>query len=300
MAYSADDLALAALLRIVPGGYRLVDASDQRFVGVRDRFVRLAMRHVGPRPSLVGFCGPDQDPRAAAAAAAGWASPNLVPTAIQRRVEPGVVVVALHPPAGVAAGRVAGSPVRTAIWTVRDGRARTPARPPGSPSPRLLRQAVASLERGEPPPSIGTIDVAERALMYGRGTRRGFTFGGGAGIIVVLLVLFGLRVLPGFLAGRSPGRGGQGQGPCAGVASCVEIGPGSNGTALAVPGGSRVVVRLSGQAGCLEDSAPAVLVFEECITTGGDPAEVVSVYRAAAPGRAELGRAGFSVSVSVR
>src|SRR5947209_20053494 len=99
--YSADDLALAALLKIVPAGYRLVDVTDTRFPGVRDKFVRLALKHVGPRPSLVGFCGPDQDPVAAAGAAAAWAAANLGPTAIQRRVDPGVVVVTLEPPAGV-------------------------------------------------------------------------------------------------------------------------------------------------------------------------------------------------------
>ncbi|HEV1998383.1 MAG TPA: hypothetical protein VGR61_09685 [Candidatus Dormibacteraeota bacterium] len=28
--YSADDLALAALLKIVPGGYRVIDVNDER------------------------------------------------------------------------------------------------------------------------------------------------------------------------------------------------------------------------------------------------------------------------------
>ena len=300
--YSADDLALAALLRIVPGGYRLVDVSDGRFVGVRDRFVRLALRHLGPKPSLVGFCGPDQDPREAAAAAAGWAAQNLRPSAIQRRVQPGVLVIALDPPAGVDSGRVAGLPVHASIWTVTGDRARTPSRPPGAPAPRLLKQAVASMARGEPPPSIGTIDVAERALMSGRSSRRNFTLGSGAGLGAVIVVFVLLRFLPGLLFGRGPAQPPQNTG-CTAPQGCVSLGPASNGSTVRVPAGSIVFLRLpgpgDGQDGCPQDSDTRVLEFQQCTTTGGNPGEVIALYRAAAGGTARLTRPGFALSVVV-
>lgn len=301
--YTIDDLALAALLRIVPGGYRLVDAADERFVGVRERFVRLALRHLGPRPSLVGFCAPGEDPREAAAALAGWAAQNLRPSAIQRHVEPGVVVVALDPPVGVVAGRVGGLPVHATTWVVAGGRARTPSRPRGAPSPRLLKQAVAALESGAPPPSIGQIDVAERALMAGRGNRRTFTLGGGAGLGIVILVFVLLRFLPGLVGGRgAPPPQGQGN-VCAAAQGCVGLGPDSNGTTARLAAGTVLLLRLpapgSGQDGCLRDSDLRVLVFQQCTTTGGDPGEVVAVYRAGEPGTARLTRPGFVLTIEV-
>jgi hypothetical protein len=299
--YSADDLALAALLKIVPAGYRLIDVTDGRFPGVRDRFVRLALKHVGPRPSLVGFCGPDQDPVAAATAAAAWAAANLVPTAIQRRVDPGVVVIALDPAAGVEPGMVRGVPVKTAIWTVHGGRVRSPGRPPGSPAPRLVTGAVVSLERGAPPPSIGQVDVAERALMYGRSNRRSFTLGGGATVGLLIAGYLLLRIVPGLFLPR-----GQ-QGPPREAAGCVapdciSLGPGDNGRQVTAPPGTLVLVVLpqaGGAAGCFEDSDPAVLQLVQCTTTGGSAPEVGGTYRAANPGAAVLSRDQYAVTVTV-
>jgi len=295
--YSADDLALTALLKIVPGGYRLIDLSDQRFVGVRDRFQRLALKHLGPRPSLVGFVGPDQDALAAASAAAEWAGHNLVPSAIQRRVQPGVVVIASNPPPGTEAGLVAGAPVKTAIWTVDGGRLRSPGRPPGSPSPGLVRGAVASLERGEGPPSIGKIDVAERALMSGKPRRRSFTLGGGAGIGILLVGYLLLRTVPGLLFGRSQQNGTN---ACT-AQNCVVLGSADSGKTVAVDQGMLVVVQLPAGgtgAGCtLLDSAAAVLQFEGCAL---DSARETDSYRAATPGTATLRRDGFIATVTVR
>lgn len=191
--YTADDLALTALLRIVPTGYRLIDVGDTRFGGVREKFVRLALRHVGPRPSLVGFVEPDADAAAAARAAADWAAQNLVPNAIQRRVTPSVLVVA--PLSQAAAGPVADTPVRASVLVVDEGARVRGGTPPGCPSPQVIRDAAARLERGEPAPSIGSIDVAERTLMYGRG-RRGFYDSPVLTIVGVLAVLGLLSRVP--------------------------------------------------------------------------------------------------------
>jgi hypothetical protein len=298
--YSADDLALAALLKIVPGGYRLIDTSDTRFLGVREHFTRLALRHVGAKPSLVGFCGPDQDPRVAAASAAGWASRNLVATAIQRRVDPGVLVIALEPPPGVDPGMVRGLPARTAIWSVEGGRLRAAGRPPGSPSPRLVGGAVAALERGDPPPSIGQIDVAERSLMYGHRSRRSFTLGGGAGIATLIAVYFLLRFLPALLFPRGPAQA-QRQSPGCVAPACVNLGPVDSGRRLTLPAGTEVLVTLprGGSQACITDSDTAVLQLEQCTTTGGDNAATVGLFRAAASGTATLSGDQFQVTVVV-
>ncbi|MDQ6749002.1 MAG: hypothetical protein M3010_12975 [Candidatus Dormibacteraeota bacterium] len=300
--YSADDLALASLLQIVPGGYRLIDVTDSRFTGVRDLFGRLALRHIGPTPSLVGFCGPGQDPAAAAAAAAGWAAANLVPTAIQRRVDPGVVVVAVDPGDGTAPGMVAGLPVPTAIWTVRAGRLMAPGRPPGAPKPRLVAGALATLEKGGPPPSIGQIDVAERALLTGRSSRRSFTLGGGAGIGLLIGGYLLLRILPGVFAPRQPAPPARQEATCA-APDCVALGAADNGRQVELAPGALVVVVLpqgTEQASCFRDSDPAVLQLVQCTTTGGGSPEVAGTYRAAAPGTATLSRDQYAVTVTVR
>jgi hypothetical protein len=172
-ALDLDDLARAVLIQVVPGGYRLIDESDSRFVGVRERFSRLALKHVGPKPSLVGFAAPGVDPRDAARAAAAWAAENLRPNAIQKHVTPGVLVIALGgPELAAAAGPLAGAAVRATVWTATpDGRAETRGGAPGCPPASVLRGALRRLLAGEPAPTIGQIDVAERALMYGRGRR---------------------------------------------------------------------------------------------------------------------------------
>lgn len=299
--YSADDLAIAALLKIVPGGYRLIDVSDTRFTGVREHFTRLALRHVGSRPCLVGFCGPEQDAEIAAAAAAGWAAATLVPTAIQRRVKPGVVVIAIDPPPGVQPGSVRGVPARTAIWTVAGGRLHASGRPTGAPSPRLVRNALAALERGESPPSIGQVDVAERALMSGRGNRRTFTLGGGAGIGTLVVIFLLLRFVPGLLFQRGSAPP-QRQAPACAAPGCVSLGPEDAGRTLAVAPGTVVLVTLplGATQACLTDSDPSVLQLEQCGSTGGDQPSTVGLYQAAAAGTATLSHDQFSVTVVVR
>jgi hypothetical protein len=299
--YSTDDFAIAALVKIVPGGYRLIDGSDTRFPGVREQFSRLALRHVGSRPSLVGFCGPDQDAGVAGAAAAGWAAANLVPTAIQHRVTPGVVVIAIDPPPGVKAGMVRGAPARTAIWTVVDGRLNASGRPPGAPSPRLVRTALAALERGEPPPSIGQVDVAERQLMSGRSNRRSFTLGGGAGIGTIIAIFLLLRFVPALLFPRGSAPP-QRQAPACASPGCVSLGSADSGRTLTVAPGTEVLVVLpqGGTPACLTDSDAAVLQLEQCGTSGGDNPSTLGVYRAAAAGTATLSHDQFRVTVLVR
>jgi hypothetical protein len=299
--YSTDDLAIAALLKIVPGGYRLIDGSDTRFAGVRERFTRLALRHVGSKPSLVGFCGPDQDAGVAAAAVAGWAAANLIPTAIQRRVTPGVVVIAVEPPPGAQAGMVRGAPARTAIWTIAGGRLHASGRPPGAPSPRLVRSALAALERGEPPPSIGQVDVAERQLMSGRRNRRTFTLGGGAGIGTIIAIYLLLRFVPALLFPRGSAPP-QRQAPTCAAPGCVSLGPSDTGRTLTVAPRTEVLVIVPQGAiqACLTDSDGAVLQLEQCGTTGGDNPSTLGLYRAAATGTAILLHDQFSVTVVVR
>jgi hypothetical protein len=124
---ATDDLARAALLRIVPSGYRLIDEHDERFTGIREKFVRLALKHLGGKPSLVGFVDAGVDAQEAARAAAAWAAQNLTPSAIQRRVDPGVLVIAVN--GAATAGPVPGAAVSSAVWTVApDGRVETAGR----------------------------------------------------------------------------------------------------------------------------------------------------------------------------
>jgi len=63
---AADDYARALLLRLVPTGYRLIDAGDPRFAGVRQDFIRLAFKHIGPlgtyRALRLGSSEPDLRP----------------------------------------------------------------------------------------------------------------------------------------------------------------------------------------------------------------------------------------------
>ncbi|HEV3231747.1 MAG TPA: hypothetical protein VG245_05780 [Candidatus Dormibacteraeota bacterium] len=167
--FDPDDLARAVLLRVVPRGYRLIDATDTRFPGLRDRCFRLALRHLGPRPCLVAFCDPRQDPGEAARWLAAWAAQNLRPNAIQKRVSPGVLVIAVGAPDLGVAGPVAGVGVPAVVWAVSpEGRAETRGDVPGGPPAGDLRQALRRLLAGEPAPTIGQVDVAERTLMSGR------------------------------------------------------------------------------------------------------------------------------------
>src|SRR5258708_21124975 len=204
-----DDLARAMLLRIVPTGYRVIDQSDSGFTGVSAYFIRLALKQVGPTPSLVGFCAPGADVAQAALAAATWAAANLRPTAVQPRVRPGVVVVAItaqdQEPAG--GGMVGDAAVPTAVWFAGPSGVRTPGRPPGSPSPRLLQDAQRRLIGGEPAPTIGHVDVAERTMIAGVRRQPRFAIGTGGGPLVVGGAFTALRVAGALSAGARP-RGG--------------------------------------------------------------------------------------------
>src|SRR5258708_8095265 len=135
-----DDLARAMLLRIVPTGYRVIDDGDGRFPGVSSHFIRLALRHVGPRPSIVGFCADGADAREAGLAAAGWAAANLRPTAVTRSVRPGVVVIAITDSDGPPnrGGMIEGAAVPTGVWVAGPSAVKTPRPPPPPPSPPPL------------------------------------------------------------------------------------------------------------------------------------------------------------------
>ncbi|MHB8509800.1 MAG: hypothetical protein ACYDGR_14330 [Candidatus Dormibacteria bacterium] len=191
-----DGLARAVLLRVLPTGYRLVDPGDVRFGEVRAPFLRLALRHLGPRPSLLGFCEVGVDVESAARGLAAWASTNFVPNAIQKRLSPSVVVIAIDPPPSIRPGLIAGAAVPTAIWTVAaDGSVQAASRPPGAPAPGLVRRAAAELTRGAEPPTIGQLDVAERTVMAGS-VGRGYADTGGLYLLLgVGAVLFALRTL---------------------------------------------------------------------------------------------------------
>ncbi|MEA2646481.1 MAG: hypothetical protein QOE92_1564 [Chloroflexota bacterium] len=264
--YDPDDFARAVLLRLVPQGYRLIGESDERFAGRRDAFTRLALKHLGPRPSLVGFIAPGQDPRAAAASLADWAAANLRPTAVQRNVSPGVVVVA--PDASVVPGAVPGTAAPAAVWTVDAEGVHATGRPSGSPSPAILKDADRRLRRGEAAPTIGHIDVAERTMMSGRGRQRAFALGSGGVIVLVILGFLFLRFIGSALTPR-----GQPQQPPAQAAggicaqSCVLVDPaatGSGTTSRNVALGGQLRLRVKGATECPASPNPGVLRLDAC------------------------------------
>jgi hypothetical protein len=169
LAFSVEDLALTALVRILPRNrYRLAALTDSRFQSFASNTTRIAYRQQGATPAFLLFSGPNQNPHAAAMAAAGWAEANWRPNAIQRRVRPGVVVVHVAPGNQLTpAGPVAGAAVPAAVWTVDSatGRVATAGKPPGSPSGGEIRHAANSLMRGVPAPSLGELDLAEKGVM---------------------------------------------------------------------------------------------------------------------------------------
>ncbi|HXC75651.1 MAG TPA: hypothetical protein VNU19_01230 [Candidatus Acidoferrum sp.] len=194
MAFSVEDLARTALVRILPRSrYRLAAANDSRFASFAGNSARIAYRQQGATPAFLIFSGPGQDPRAAATAAAAWAEANWRPNAIQRRVSPGVVVVQVAPAGELTKpGFVDSTAVPAAIWTVdsETGRVDTSGQPPGSPSGGEVRHAGAALAQGLPAPSLGELDHAEREIMQMR--TRPMPQGVG-GIVGIVLVLFALR-----------------------------------------------------------------------------------------------------------
>lgn len=205
MPFDAEGLARTALVRILPRSrYRLAGANDARFAGFAPQTVRSAYRQQGGEPAFLLFSGPGQDPRAAALEAARWAEANWRPSAIQRRVRPGVVVVHVAPASELGpAGLVAGAAVPAVVWNVdsESGRVEVAGRPPGSPSAGEIRRAASGLARGEPAPALGELDLAERSLMQVRTRSMSLGVSGVVGVVIVLFALrFGLSSLLGVLS----------------------------------------------------------------------------------------------------
>jgi hypothetical protein len=197
-----EDLAVTALVRILPRRrYRLAALSDARFQSFASNTTRIAYRQQGATPAFLLFSGPGQNPHSAALAAAGWAEANWRPNAIQRSVRPGVVVVHVAPGNQLTpSGPVAGAAVPAAVWTVdsASGRVETEGKPPGSPSPGDIRSSVDALMRGEPAPSLGELDMAEKGVMQLRTAGMPPALGYG---VRILLLLFALRYGLGGIAG---------------------------------------------------------------------------------------------------
>jgi hypothetical protein len=194
LAFSVEDLARTALVRILPRSrYRLAAPTDSRFASFAANSARIAYRQQGATPAFLIFSGPGQDPRAAATAAAVWAEANWRPNAIQRMVRPGVVVVQVAAAGELTTtGLVASTAVPAAIWTVDSdsGRADASGQPPGSPPASEIKRAGAALAQGLPAPSLGELDHAEREIMQMRSVAMPQAVGGVVGIV---LLLFGLR-----------------------------------------------------------------------------------------------------------
>jgi hypothetical protein len=208
--FGAEDLAITALVRILSRGrYRLAARTDERFQTFATNTVRIAYRQQGGTPAFLLFSGPGQNPHSAALAAASWAEANWRPNAIQRKVRPGVLVV--HVAAGnqlTPPGPVAGAAVPAAVWTVDSatGRVETAGRPPGSPSAGDIRRSANALMRGEPAPSLGELDMAEKGVMQLRTAGVSPMLGYGVRILLILFALrygvggdFGLFALPSLL-----------------------------------------------------------------------------------------------------
>jgi hypothetical protein len=220
LAFTVEDLARAALVRILPRSrYRLAAQNDARFQAFASNTTRIAYRQLGATPAFLLFSGPGQDARAAATAAAAWAEANWRPNAVQRTVLPGVVVVQVAPRSELTvAGPVAGAAVPAAVWTVdsETGRVEIAGNPPGSPSSSELRRAAVALMQAVPPPSLGELDLAERAVMQVRTVAMPRMLTGVVGVVLFILALryglgglLSLAILPGLLTGSLAGmRGG--------------------------------------------------------------------------------------------
>ena len=288
--YDPDDLARAVLLRVVPQGYRLIGEADERFAGRRDPFFRLALRHLSARPSLVGFTGPGEDPRAAARSLAEWAAANLRPSAVQRTVNPGVLVIAVG--AEATAGAVPRAAVPAAVWTVDGEGVHASGRPSGSPAPGILKDADRRLRRGEPAPTIGHIDVAERTMMSGRGRQRAFALGGGSVIVLVIVGFLFLRFVSSAIfstpSNRAPG--GQAAGTVCAV-ECILVDPaatGSGSTSLQLAVGEQARLRVTGARACPAPVDPSVVRRDRCEVLGGGVSSADGLYTALTPGTTEM------------
>lgn len=221
MPFTVEDLARTALVRILPRSrYRLAAQSDARFQSFAANTTRIAYRQQGATPSFLLFSGPGQNPHAAAMAAASWAEQNWRPNAIQRRVRPGVVVVHVAPGNQLTpAGPVAGAVVPAAVWTVDSavGKVQATSKPPGSPPAAELRHAAGALMRGEPAPTLGELDLAEKGVMDLRTVSMPRALSGLMGLFLFYFAirygiggLFSLMILPSLLSdGGYPAGGGR-------------------------------------------------------------------------------------------
>lgn len=196
-----EELARAVLLRIIPNGYRLAGRSDERFAAFISETQRIALQHLGGRPSLVAFCGPGQDAMLVARAAAEWMAAKFRPNAIQRRMRPGVLVISVGPPQQLPeAAELKDLPVEASIWTVdaNSGHLHWKGRPSGSPSPGVVSAAARDLARGVEAPPIGTLDYAERSLLQ-RSPR--YRYAGPTGIVGLILIFVAVRYGAAFFYG---------------------------------------------------------------------------------------------------
>lgn len=218
MPFTVEDLARTALVRILPRNrYRLAAQTDSRFQSFASNTARIAYRQQGSTPAFLLFSGPGQNPYAAAMAAATWAESNWRPNAIQRKVRPGVVVVLVAPGNQLTpAGPVAGAVVPSAVWTVDSaaGKIEAAGKPPGSPSRSELRRAARALLRGEPAPTLGELDLAERGVMQLRTVAMPRAMSGLIGIFLLYFAfryglggLFSLMILPALLLDGAKGPG---------------------------------------------------------------------------------------------
>jgi len=219
--FTAEDLARTALVRILPRSrYRLAAPTDARFQSFAANTTRIAYRQQGATPSFLLFSGPGQNPHGAAMAAASWAEQNWRPNAIQRKVRPGVVVVHVAPGNQLTpAGQVSGAVVPAAVWTVDAavGKVQATGRPPGSPSAGEVRQAANALMRGEPAPTLGELDLAERGVMQLRTVSMPRAVSGLLGLFLFYFALrygigglLSLMILPNLLgAGTEPTNTGK-------------------------------------------------------------------------------------------
>jgi hypothetical protein len=216
---------------------------------------------------------------------------------VQRTVQPGVVVVALG--SAVVAGTVPGSLVPAAIWTVGDEGVKTAGRPPGAPSPRLLKEAERRLRAGEPAPTIGHVDIAERTMMAGRPRQRRLAISGGS---VLLLVILGYFLLPVVLRALPFWRPAQTSPIC--PQGCILV------DAQAIPGGTQLIrVRAGKQFGlffkaataCPNPSNSSVLSADACTSTSGQLSGAVGTYTARAAGSADMvvNASGASLTVHI-
>jgi hypothetical protein len=196
MSIEAEELARTALVELIPRRrYRLAGRGDERFAAFAPQCVRIAFQHLGAHPSLLLFCGPAQDPREAARRAAAWAAASWRPSAIQRRVRPGVVAVHVARAGELAAaGPVEGAEAPAVVWTVdaESGAVQAPASPRGGPPAGPVRRAARHLARGGEPAPLGALDVAERGVMQAR--RGGYAPGTVPSVVGLLLALVALRL----------------------------------------------------------------------------------------------------------